>query len=824
MQQHYKRRLITLLLISSGVLTACNQVGSSTSASSTQQATKDNNIEIQKFLRVVNHIGSTVDHISIVTESGQIIFKSTTGLNCANNQNCNIDINGLVTEKNMLAKFYNNKNQLISMSSLKDNSQKFMYSTVYTNNTIFGAQLFKKLVTTSKSNNQTVLQQLTKFFKNNDEQVSVLTELGAYYSQQLAKGVIHSENDFYKILISNLSAGKTIVGNPSLLATPQKLKAGLLGCDNEMGNKIFETITPFAKLIKGLGEPFEGLTTEAQAIFNWACTADTVDYAAEFDQINEKLDTIQASLDALTDNVQELRDMVNNQALGAEQVVLNNLYDKEEIFNNVYLNFMAEVNKNKIDNDKFKSVHEYVNSTRGGLDKIKNSQPLFSEANGIIGSLSNQYETIQKLNNQLPYLTILLNAQCSDANKISGDVIEKRNYCNAVTMQVGMKIAAYAHMSRLRMSDAIHTIDTSAYPEDYLNPFGNGKGITWAESLKKVKQDFKIEMESVNTFYKKTLVMPTAGLPEDLIAHLNAKGNPLHCEESTPSGVNGIIEWYGNSNLGDKNQYIVTKCIQDEAISRSITSRYYYVSDKGDVSNVLGMLVGRDASKPERDVTNGSIAYYNSNDVISGNGGINVEDIIGYKVSAKPYIINGKESTNGYFPENDTFEYNYNQTVAVRENLWSSHSGNPVSWILWNNWGGNTLGHDVRPAGSRAYYLLKPSADRGRLSYNLWAPYSWSSTGDLYSRTTNPMALELKLGGNENQWITFGFSHEYNHQFNKYEYAGIQCLTSHECRSWHDEENDTSVITMKLENGQYIDIWFKWHNHDPHIYKNIYSK
>ena len=32
---------------------------------------------------------------------------------------------------------------------------------------------------------------------------------------------------------------------------------------------------------------------------------------------------------------------------------------------------------------------------------------------------------MQKLNNQLPYLTTLLNAQCSDVNKISGDVIEK---------------------------------------------------------------------------------------------------------------------------------------------------------------------------------------------------------------------------------------------------------------------------------------------------------------------------------------------------------------------------------------------------------------
>ena len=80
-------------------------------------------------------------------------------------------------------------------------------------------------------------------------------------------------------------------------------------------------------------------------------------------------------------------------------------------------------------------------------------------------------------------------------------------------MQVGMKIAAYAHMSRLRMSDAILAIDTSAHPENYLNPFWQWQRNNLGGLIEKVKQDFKIEMESVNTFYKKTLVMPTVGLP-----------------------------------------------------------------------------------------------------------------------------------------------------------------------------------------------------------------------------------------------------------------------------------------------------------------------
>ena len=822
MQYYNKRKLITTLLICSGMLTACNQAGNSAASTNAPQHTVVNdNVETQKFLRVVNHIGSTVDHISIVTESGQVVFKSITGLNCANNQNCNIDINGLVTTKSMLTKFYNNKNQLISMSLLQDNSQKFMYSTVYTNNTIFGAQLFKKLVNVSKTNNQTVLQQLIKFFKNNDQQVNVLTELGVYYSQQLAKGVIHNENDFYKILLSNLSAGKTIVDNSSLLAAPQKLQAGLLGCDNETGNKVFETITPFAKLIPALGESFEGLSTEAQAIFNWACTADTVDFAAEFDQINEKLDTIQASLDALTGNVQELRDMVNNQALGAEQVVLNDLYDEEHIFNNVYLNYMTTVNREKIDNGKFKSVHEYVNSI-GGLDKIeKPADSLFSQSEGIISSLSNQYKTMQKLNNQLPYLTTLLNAQCSDANKISGDVIEKRNYCNAITMQVGMKIAAYAHMSRLRMSDAILAIDTSAHPENYLNPFGNGKGITWADSLKKVKQDFKIEMESVNTFYKKTLVMPTVGLPEDLRGGLslnNDYAKTLKCNQTTPSGLYGVVEWYVNKDgnlLSDNDKYIVTSCYQDSALTKLVKSSYYYGADGASVTNVLGVLVGKGS---KREFTGLHSNYTDNNAFSAGPTGINTKELPGLEISGQPYLFRD-EIRSPFIPINSNFVYNVSSVNDHWKYGCNSGEGVSPTSISWPSYG-------------KSYYYLKVSGNN-TLDFNIPVPTSWPGARGvdicLISNTVTPLYWPVSdnNGNSMDESVVFGFRNYAKVVRNKPGYndgvgndMGLQCLSS-KCSSHNS--NGNSVLRIKLKNGKSLDIWFGWDDGKLTIHKNVFS-
>lgn len=636
MQQHYKRRLITLLLISSGVLTACNQVGSSTSASSTQQATKDNNIETQKFLRVVNHIGSTVDHISIVTESGQIIFKSTTGLNCANNQNCNIDINGLVTEKNMLAKFYNNKNQLISMSSLKDNSQKLKFSTVYTNNTIFGAHLFSQLMDFEKANKSNInapdlLQKLNHFFKNSKNNADVFGELGAYYSQQLSIGAINSEKAFYSSLSNDLAHGKSISIKRTTLFANQLLQKPLLGCNHavaETSTKVFDTIAPFTKLISG-ADMFEGLFTGASAVIQDICPSEGFDFVAAFDEINAKLDTIQQSIDTLADKVDALNGIVNDIELKKLSTTLEDYYQTDEdLYSNPYMSFL-------LDNDpKSTSLLQYVTEL-GGLDNISatNEPVLYS----IFNSIGAEKLNLDKMNSskQFDQISSIINNMCGNETGIVGDVIAKRNYCNTVTTNIGVRNALTIQLSRLRMADKIAAINTKTNPgKTFINPFGT----TWPDALTAMSANFVKDLNNIDTFYKNTLIKPTKGLPEDLIAHLNAKGNPLHCEEATPSGVNGIESWFANSNLGDKNQYVVTKCIQDEAISRYITSRYYYVSDKGDVSNVLGMLVGRDSTKSFAQVYNNNKTWKSDSDIVSGKEGIGTRDITGYKISAKPYI------------------------------------------------------------------------------------------------------------------------------------------------------------------------------------------
>lgn len=686
------------------------------------------------------------------------------------------------------------------------------------NYTIFGAHLFKELVEISKTNNQTLLQQLTTFFKNHDEQVNVLAELGVYYSQQLDNGIIHNENDFYTMLLSDLSAGKTIVGKPLLMAAPQKLQTGLLSCDGKTGTHIFETANTFLKYIPEAGAVLAPLSEMAKSIFSWECPTASVSYASEFDEINEKLITLQASLDALTDNVQELRDMVNNQALGTEQVVLNDVYNKEDVFNNVYVNYMAQINAKQSENDKFTSVQQYVNS-RGGLDKMsQNSKPLFAEADGIIGGLSNQYNTMQKLNNQLPYLTTLLNAQCSDVSKIPGDIIAKRNYCNAITIQVGMKVAAYARMSRLRMSDAILAIDTSAFPEDYVNPFGHGggKGITWEESLKKVQQDFQLEMNSIDTFYTKTLVVPTAGLPEQLINTLKAGNVSLKCNSATPSGVPGIVEWHVNANgklLADNDKYIVTSCYQDSDLKKLASSSYYYGADGANVTNVLGVLVGKDSAKASTLLYS---TYTLDNAFSAGPSKIVTKELPDLEISGQPYLL--RNDINAQFiPVNSN--YTFNPSTVYNHWKYGCNSGEGVSptSISWLS-------------SAKGYYYLKDSGNN-TLDFNIIVPNTWPGARAaeicLTSDTVTPLYWPVtdNNGKSLGETVVFGFRNIAKVLRNKPGYndgqgnsMGLQCLSSR-CSSHNSSSH--SVIRTKLKNGQTLDIWFRWDDGILTIHKNV---
>ena len=728
----------------------------------------------------------------------------------------------------MLAKFYNNKNQLISMSSLQNNIQKLRFSTVYTNDTIFGVHLFSQFADYKKTNKPELLQQLTNLFNNKTNEFNLFDGLAAYYGQLLQQKRIHNENEFYKILSNDLAAGKTITYKKPLLAKPKMLQAAASGCDNAIGTKIIDTIAPFGKFIAPFGD---AISTETKALFNWACPSSATSYMTEFNKINEKLDTIQQKVNVLADDLQDLRNMINDGDLSTEKVTLANLYDDQDQYNQVYLNYMAEVNSDKESNNTFSSFSAYV-IAQGGIDKLLSTDaPISQETiknkeNGLIGGLGNQYLHLKKLNNELPNVTTLIKAQCMNSDHISGDVIAQRNFCNALAIETGARIAAHQQMAQLKMLDAVSAMNTSATPEAQTNPFGNGKAIKWKEAPDQIVQDFNRQMESINTFYSNTLIKPTEGLPPALLENLNAPGNPLHCAESTttPSGVTGIIEWHANSSL--ERKYIITNCVQSESEEKSINSRYYYQLENLNVTNVLGTLIAKSLLT---DHVQNRINLRWHHSIFAQNSG---QDGIYGPVVEAGIVINGTPYSQDllFMGESSNVHYDVDNRKdgEVLRQHWKrggNNAGLSPDWIRW--YGAGDKGIGATNAGEQTYLKRRsPNA----LEYSIWVPqYFPDSHVDgnyLYLDKTTMLSLPVKMNIVENgvtkpwtQWVTFGFTidigidNRENHFDNRDKMVtlatvGLRCFMAN-CRERHNDKMDQSIIVVKLDNGKYIDIWLQ---------------
>jgi hypothetical protein len=657
----------------------------------------------------------------------------------------------------------------------------------------------------------------------------VFNDLGAYYAQQLANGSTHNENDFYQLIAKNIHNHKHINGNLLLKANKSLLSAPVLGCNNELGNHIFDTITPIAKLTP-FGDSLGAVTELGKALFNWGCPSDSApDYTAQLDQINEKLADIQASISDLAGDMQELTDLVQEQAFGKDQVVYRNLLSKEDIYNSIYLNYMAEVNNGRSAESSYKSLYSYA-VAKGGVDNLdKQALPLFATDNGVLNGMANQYSNLQKIYNNIPYISTLLNEQCSNIDIISGDIIAKRNYCNTYTIQLGMQLAAAIHQSRLRMADAIATILTSKEPGNYTNPFGapGSKGIPWSEAAKLVESDFDANMESINTFYKNTLITPTNGLPTDLLNKLNESGNPLSCDPATSSvsGVTGLLEWHANDNgkLATNDRYIITKCKQIYSDhSDMITSRYYYNSDGTKVKNILGTLVGINAMAPRND----TFEHLK-------NGYTVIRQQINYDVMANAMVASAQPywtSTNypvkdviGSDKISDFAQYKNSDVINKKiPSLWKNDNNTqiPVNGIVWYQGTTEDFSLNKYPYNASEFYGFE--ALKGGMYVNLWLVKAWTPGTDanLVSQMIIPLAYPFTLKDGTTQWVTFGF---YLYQNVSYQgvttlHATVECTTLHNCRAEGKadagqlENRKVPAISFSLQDGSDVDIRFIWNS------------
>ena len=506
---------LAIVLIGSGLLAACNQAGdSSTSANATQHAAVEGAKKTQKILRMVNNTGSTIDRIDIVSKSGAVVFKSNTGIACLNNRNCNVDINGLLTSKDMLAKFYNSKNQLISMAQLKDNQNQLTYMTVYVDSIIFGTNLFKHLVTYENSTPVAVFGQLTRYFKHskNSHNNDLFQDLGNYYAQELKNGHITGEETFYRKLSTSFASHQTVVAPISQASMPKLMATS--GCDNATGTAVFNFLTPFSHLPVG-GAAIGLIVGEASAIFNVACPAGSSDTLGALSQINEKLDQISAEVNALGTDIAALRNLMMTQNEDVQGISIAEAISKEMDYNNSVSNFLLGVNESSIFNFVVES---------GGIDKVDKNKVsvLLGEGKGLANTLSAQNNSIRNLTSPavLKQWTDILHSKCADYTTITdakgnkADIIAATDICNLQAIQIGFQLAALSQQARLRMLDIVQAINTSQNPAlNYTNTFTYlNKAVTWSDVPKAIEQDNTDRIKRIFEFMQNNVFSPRAEL------------------------------------------------------------------------------------------------------------------------------------------------------------------------------------------------------------------------------------------------------------------------------------------------------------------------
>ena len=503
-QNNSKKLKLTILCgLLAGVLSGCNSGNSSSNSTPSNVMARNILPDTQKLLRISNKTGSVISSVSIVTESGQLVHQSNSGLDCADKQSCTLDISGIVTNKNMLAKFYNSSNQLVSMARLKDNTNNLTYMAVYTNSTIFGANLFKQLVIFEKSTPEHVLDQLSKFFKYDSKNDSVFEDLGNYYIQELNKGSITGEESFYQSLSTAFNQHKTIAApalktNPSLLMTSS-------GCNaNSIGDSVFKFLTPFSEIVKVGGIDIIGL---GGTLFDTLCPADSFDFQGAFDQLNEKLDQIQTSIDALGTDVAALRNLVITQNENNVNVSMQQMYNSEIAYNEVYINFLYGSNT--------KSLSEFV-TDRGGLDKLDRNtwNILFDTSGGIIGGIAYQNSNIKLLTSAavLRQLSDIQQSKCGDYTKITdskgnpADIIAATNLCTLQTIQTGLYMAALTQQAKLRMLDVVQVINSSTDSVQFRNNFGTR--ILWTDVPNVINENTDSRLNDLFAFMKNNVWYP----------------------------------------------------------------------------------------------------------------------------------------------------------------------------------------------------------------------------------------------------------------------------------------------------------------------------
>ncbi len=351
-----------------------------------------------------------------------------------------------------------------------------------------------------------------------------------------------------------------------------------------------------------------------------ACT--TMNTTARLNAISDKLDEIQSTLNSMNTQLGTIGiklDLIAAQIADATLQASYSGFDSDQL--NVdkviktYQGLLRPACSGNYCLQQFDNLNAYLLSPSGGFNQSTySSNPALRS---LLGDLKSHLDTYNRLLDVPRAMNIRdsISAMCQNAETIVGDIVARRNQCNALALAALGTSAASAQRLALVMDDLTNAIDAqfaaaAAAGDDAKTNWLRGvlvnnlyPSLTWQQTREQLKTDMLQSLDRFFSIVTPAIVDPLDGLPETL----KTKLVDARCDKSTGGrSVAAIEAWVIQEAPGvaSPDRYITVQCKGREL--EYVYSRLYYRRDTGPnyaVLNVLGTLIRPNLSLPVFDST-----------------------------------------------------------------------------------------------------------------------------------------------------------------------------------------------------------------------------
>lgn len=679
--------LIALSLVGSVTLTACN---SNNGDDADNSRLGNNSYYMQPVkLSIINKEAVAFSKIIITDKQNKEILNQSFA--CASGATCPIDFKERL-QAPVTLKFYN-QNKLITTYTIVDVAGNF--GKIETSDIMLGTYIYKQLKAKDKQLAANLISRLDTFFDcycSPDKRPDNFEELGLYYKAMVVQGK-QTDDQFYTKLLADLNAKRKLSGGSFSKKKQQLAKLKSLAVETAQmqvksasggscGQYTSGIMTAFSGLklfsIPGFNDPFDFV----DRIVDGACNSFEGDVLNGLDEIKNKLNEMDAKLDAIGYQIQELADKMDRQNLSKNITEINNKMEEWSALRDSYYSILNGRN--------YKNFSEFLqqNGNISGVMQKDAAAKLFLTTQ--LKNFNSSYNQINE-SNRLDSIRSSLLSLCGTAENIHEDVITRRFQCNLIASTLTAKLISTAQEEKVILNDISNAImkdpesETILKEATILPPIGSKWGEVDAKLSKQQLDNFGI----VQSMFASNGVpfLPYNGLSEELQKNIAAVG----CNYKD-TDVPYITYWKAAVDKSKPwNTYIGVVCKNsDRGNNKEINSEYaYYAQDDNNVRNMLGVLVADKAlyTAWHPDIRYGDNFYEMSNaDTLNISVGI--------------YLANGLDGKRISF--NSDPNYNFSNSRIMNASVYNG----PLRWLDDKG----MLFSDIRAHGddNRSNYYLVP--------------------------------------------------------------------------------------------------------------------